>query len=196
MQQISNIQRTRDSQFALDHIKKNINHMIESYDIKFACLEGKSENIKNDTIRTGYFEMSSEFDDLKEAVKNIKIGQKLLIDNRSYMIGCIKNSLTECSGVVYNLHSGLKVMDKTPIRACDLDNIRTPNDIISLYEKVSESLPEIKEILESKKAPEIDPFLDTRSWIVKMWNDIHNALEDVPEENKIIKGIAYTDFII
>jgi len=196
MHQISNIQKICNFQSVLDIAKKNISREIENYDIKFACLEGKSDDIKKDCIRSGYFEMSDKFDSIEEAIKNIKIGHCLLIDGGNYMVGTVRHKITECSGIVYNLCSGRKVMDDNPIMAYDLDNIRTPKDLLCLYEKLSDSMPEVKEILENKEMSEFDPFSDTRPQIIEMWNAVHDALKEIPEENKIIKGISYTDFII
>ena len=196
MQQISNIQKEREHQFATDKIRKNILSLNENYDIRFACLNGNTGDIQKDSIRKGYFRVLNSYSDINEAVNTMNAGDKILIISGSYMTGKIYENLCDSlPGIVYNLYTGRKVADETPIPACDLDGIRNPISFMKLYNEVSESVPELKDVLENIEIPSIDPNLDCRQWITETWKSIHES-PDIPEDGKVIKEIAYTDFII
>jgi len=196
--QISNIQKAREMQFASDGMRKNILEMANSYDIRFACLQGKTANIKEDSIRRGFFKVSDSYNDIREALDNMQAGDSILIDNGNYMIGSIHEDLKSIlPGVVYNLHTGVKVSDENPIPAYNLNDVRCPKQFLSLYRKISESMPELADILENIEDPtedNIDPNMNCRKWIVETWNEIHESLKDT--NNNIIEGIAYTSFVI
>lgn len=197
MQQISNIQKERERQFTTDKIRKNILSLNENYDIRFACLNGNTGDIQKDSIRKGYFRVLNSYDDINEAVNTMNADDNILIINGEYMTGKIYEKLCDCiPGMVYNLYTGRKVADIDPIPACDLDGIRNPISFMKLYNEVSESVPELKDALENIEIPSIDPNLDCRKWITEAWTSIHEALKDIPEENKTIEGIAYTKFTI
>lgn len=197
MQQISNIQKERERQFTIDKIRKNILSLNENYDIRFACLNGNTGDIQKDSIRKGYFRVLNSYKDINEAVNTMDAGDNILIISGEYMTGKIYEKLCDCiPGMVYNLYTGKKVSDETPIPAYDLDDIRNPESFVNLYSRISESVSELKDVLKNLEIPNIDPDLDCRNWITETWTYIHNALEEVPEERKIIKGISYTDFTI
>lgn len=198
MQQISNIQKTRDSQSALDKIKKNITEMCDRYDVIMACLSGNSADIYKDNISRGYFEILESYESVTEAIKNMKLGYNILIRENCCYLGIVRNTINECSetGTIINLYSNRFVkMKEGAVRMCDLDDIHTPKQMMVLYEKVAESVPEIKSILEGIEVPEFNPDLDCRRWIEDTWNKVHESL-DIPEENKIIENISYTNFSI
>lgn len=198
MQQISNIQRTRDSQNTLDKIKKNITEMCGRYDVRKACLSGNSNNIYKDNISRGYFEILESYESVTEAIKNMKLGHNILIRENCYYLGIVRNTINECSeaGTIINLYSNRFVkMREGAVRMCDLDDIHTPKQMMTLYERVAESVPELKSILEGIEVPEFNPDLDCRRWIEDTWNKVHESL-DIPEENKIIENISYTNFSI
>lgn len=197
MQQISNIQKERERQFTTDKIRKNILSLNENYDIRFACLNGNTGDIQKDSIRKGYFRVLNSYSDINEAVNTMNAGDNILIINGNYMTGKIYEKLCDCiPGMVYNLYTGRKVADIDPIPACDLDGIRNPISFMKLYNEVSESVPELKDVLMNIEIPSIDPNLDCRKWITETWTSIHEALKDIPEENRTIEGIAYTKFTI
>lgn len=197
MNQISNIQKVREAQFVLDTMKKNISSMNESYDIRFACLDGCSEDIRKSSIKKGYFKISESYDTLECALEHLDATHNILIADNKYMIGTIFETLQDSlPGTIYNLYTGRKVADIDPIPACDLDGIRNPISFMKLYNEVSESVPELKDVLENLEIPSIDPNLDCRKWITETWASIHEALKDIPEENRTIEGIAYTKFTI
>ena len=195
MTQISNIQRIINDQNNLDNIRQNILEMNENYDIRFACLNGNTKDISKDSIRKGYFKVLRSYEDINEALKEMGVRNNLLIEEKIYMVGVIYENLNDClPGIVYNLYTGRKVADTEPIPAYDLDSIRNPIQFMSLYDEISESIPELKSILDNIETPKPydNPDLNCRKWITETWTDIHNALK----EDKIIKDIAYTDFII
>lgn len=181
----------RESQSQLDLIKKNISEMCDQYDVRTACLSGSSNNIYKDNQTRGYFEIMESYDTLNEAISEMKLGHKLLIRENKYHLGVVKRTLNECNGEVINLYSDRLVKSKEAINACDLDDIHTPQQLMSLYEKVSE----LKDVLESLniEIPEVNPDLDARQWIVETWNKIHESLED---KNLVISDLAYTSFRI
>lgn len=197
MQQISNIQKERERQFTADKIRKNILSLNENYDIRFACLNGNTGDIQKDSIRKGYFRVLNSYKDINEAVNTMNAGDNILIICGNYMTGKIYENLCDSlPGTVYNLYTGRKVSDKTPIPAYDLDDVRNPKSFMNLYGRISESIPELKDVLENLEIPNIDPDLDCRQWITETWTSIHEALKDIPEENRTIEGIAYTKFTI
>ena len=155
-------------------------------------------NIYKDNISRGYFEILESYESVTEAIKNMKLGHNILIRENCYYLGIVRNTINECSeaGTIINLYSNRFVkMREGAVRMCDLDDIHTPKQMMTLYERVAESVPELKSILEGIEVPEFNPDLDCRRWIEDTWNKVHESL-DIPEENKIIENISYTNFSI
>lgn len=191
--QISDIQRIRNQQANLDMIRNNILDMNENFNIVFACLNGYSKDAGSDSIWSGYFESQEVYEDIREAVKHLNGFNKILIEDSKYHIGIVGKTLEECNlpGNIYNLHTGRKVCDKeNPTKACHLDNIRTPKDLIALYESIDND--KVREALKNISLPEIDQNLDTGKWLEETWNKMHDTVGEV----MVIESKAYTNFTI
>ena len=104
---------------------------------------------------------------------------------------------------IYNLYTGQKVCEKeNPIKSYNLDNIRTPNQMRSLYEKSIEKLFSENKISENIDIndywEEYDHDANMTETMSNIWERIHDKLleQEVDEKNLVIEGLAYTKFII
>jgi len=190
------IQNVVESQASLNNIKKNLISMSEKYDIKSACLTGKTDNIYKDNLTRGYFEVHSEYQSIMEAITSIKIGQCLMISDGKYYIGVVKESLNECnkSFKINNLYSQRTIHDpKEPIRGCDLDSIHTPKDLMKLYEGIDER---IQPYIETIDLPESDMNAFYRDWIVDTWTRINSEIQKVLGMSIVVEDKSYTKYIL
>lgn len=192
------VQTVMESQTTLDTIKRNITEMCDKYEVVRACLSGISNDIYKDNLTRGYFEILENYDSILSALKDMKLGHKLLIREGNYHLGLVRNSINECSkdSTVINLYSNRIVKEKEgAIKMCDLDNIHTPQQMMALYEKVAEQSEELKTVLENLKIeiPETNPDMDSRKWITETWEKIHEALEN---KEMTFTELAYTEFLV
>lgn len=192
------VQTVMESQTNLDAIKRNITEMCDKYDIVRACLSGASNDIYKDNLTKGYFEITESYDSVLSALKNMKLGHKLLIREGNYYLGVVRSYLVECTddSTVINLYSNRVVKEKEgAIKMCDLDNIHTPQQMMDLYEKAAEQSEELKSVLENLKIeiPETNPDMDSRKWITETWEKIHEALDN---KEMTFTHLTYTDFLV